>query len=90
MHLLDEHGEHAAESLGIGVVDLQLSLQGLADAAQHRLGDVAAIGEDDALAVEHRPHVHELGSEHGHLLRVGDETQHREIVAAELLTLVGG
>jgi hypothetical protein len=68
LHLLDEHGEHAAERLGVGVVDGQLLLKGLADAAQNRLGDVAAIGENDTLLVQRRPQIHELTGEHPRLL----------------------
>ena len=90
LHLLDEHGEHAAQRLGIGVVDGQLLLERLADPAQHGLRHITAIGEDDALAMQHPAQIHELGGEHRRLLGVWDETQHREVVAADLLTLVGG
>src|SRR4029079_12285659 len=49
-----------------------------------------SLGEDHALAMQHPAQIHELGGEHWRSLSVWDETQHREVVAADLLTLVGG
>src|SRR5665648_22458 len=88
LHLLDENGEHAAQRLGIGIVDGKLLFQRLADAAQHRLRHVAAIGKDDALRVQHRPQIHQLTGKHRRLLGVRDKAKDSEIVAANLLTLI--
>ena len=42
LHLLDEHGEHAAQRLGVGVVDGEFLLERLGDPAQHGLRHIAA------------------------------------------------
>ena len=68
LHLLDEHGEHAAQRLSVGVVEGELVLDRLADPAQHGFGDVAAIGEDDPLLPQDRADVKQLAREHGYLL----------------------
>ena len=43
---------------------VELLLQRFADAAQHRLGDVAAIGEDDPLLVQPAAQIQELRGKH--------------------------
>src|SRR5688500_1278988 len=51
-------------------------------------GSVTAIGEDDALFVQQRPHFHELPCEHRRFLEMRHEAENGEIVAAKLLALI--
>ena len=62
LHLLYEYGEHAAERLGVRVVDGELLLEASPTPLSTGFRHVAAVGEDDALPVQRGAQVQEIGT----------------------------
>ena len=90
LHLLDEHGEHAAQGFGVRLLDHHLLLERLADAAQDALVHVAAVAEHDPSLAQEVAQAKQILGEHARLLSQPErgEAKHGDIVPTCFVALV--